>query len=172
MATIKKAIKKACPALSKNKAPLSPLNKFNKTERSWSYITAYVLACADSHCKLKLSKQLFLPEHTNRSSHYHAIYQCRSIYHAFSTLPFHLPSSLYLYFYTIAIYRKQGKIRWAKLPWFSWFLRVLQKFSHEYLNNKHRWPRHRENIPVKNFTGLKPQMFSSVNISPFMVWLQ
>ena len=30
-------------------------------------------------------------------------------------------------------YRKWGKICWAKLSWFFWFLRVPRKFSHEYL---------------------------------------
>ena len=34
--------------------------------------------------------------------YYHEIYQYRSIYHAFSTLPLHLPSDFYLYVYTIA----------------------------------------------------------------------
>ena len=29
-------------------------------------------------------------------------------------------------------YHKWGKIRWAKLSRFSWFLRVLQKISHEF----------------------------------------
>ena len=37
------------------------------------------------------------------------------------------------------------------------------------LNNKHRWPGHRESIPVKNFIGLKPQMFSPGNLFPFTV---
>ena len=47
------------------------------------------------------------------------------------------------YSYIATIYRKRGKIRWAKLSHFSWFSRVLQKISHEYkhlsftmLNNK------------------------------------
>ena len=31
------------------------------------------------------------------------------------------------------VYHKWGKICWAKLPWFLWFLRVPQKFSCEYL---------------------------------------
>ena len=39
----------------------------------------------------------------------------------------------------------------------------------ESLNNKHCWPRYRDNIPVKNFIGLKPRMFSPVNLSPFTV---
>ena len=30
-------------------------------------------------------------------------------------------------------YRKWGKIRWAKLLQFLWFLRVPQKFSREFL---------------------------------------
>ena len=33
----------------------------------------------------------------------------------------------------IMLYRKRGKIRWAKLSWFSQFLRVPQKFSREFL---------------------------------------
>ena len=40
---------------------------------------------------------------------------------------------------------------------------------HESLNNKHCWPRYSDNIPVKNFIGLKPQMFGPVNLSPFKV---
>ena len=49
-------------------------------------------------------------------------------------------------------YRKWGKICWAKL---LRFLRVPQKFSREYLNNKHWWLRYHESIPVRNFIGLK-----------------
>ena len=30
-------------------------------------------------------------------------------------------------------YHKHGKVCWAKLLWFLRFLRVLRKFSHEYL---------------------------------------
>ena len=50
------------------------------------------------------------------------------------------------------------------------FLRVPRKFSHKYLNNKYCWPRHCENISVKHFIGLKPQMFSPANLSLFMVY--
>ena len=53
---------------------------------------------------------------------------------------------------------------------FSWFLSLLRKFSYEFLSNKHWWPMHCESISTKNFIGLKPQMFSPVNLSPFMVY--
>ena len=66
-------------------------------------------------------------------------------------------------------YHKHGKICWAKL---SLFLRVLSKFSHEYLaivklNNEHCWPSHHESTPLKNFIRLKPRMFSPANLSRF-----
>ena len=35
--------------------------------------------------------------------------------------------------------------------------------------NYDNWPRHHENIPVKNFIGLKPQLFNPVYLSPFTV---
>ena len=71
-------------------------------------------------------------------------------------------------------YCKWGKIHWAKLPRFLWFLRVPRKFSRELLalvkiNNKHCWPRHRESIPMKNFIGQKLRMFSPANLSRFTV---
>ena len=42
------------------------------------------------------------------------------------------PYYIYIYIY-IYIYCKWGKIRWAKLSHFSWFLRAPQKFSRESL---------------------------------------
>ena len=59
-------------------------------------------------------------------------------------------------------YRIWGKICWAKL---LWFLRVPQKFSHEYQGEylvtvKHCWPRHYKSISMKNFIGLRLQMFT------------
>ena len=51
----------------------------------------------------------------------------------FDSFEIHIPQkyvcSIKDYSY-IMIYRKQGKIRWAK---FWWFLRSPQKFSHEFL---------------------------------------
>ena len=36
--------------------------------------------------------------------------------------------------YTYIDYHKQGNIHWAKLSQFSWLLKVLWKFSREYLS--------------------------------------
>ena len=49
----------------------------------------------------KLCKQI-IPTCTHHFIYYHCIYQYCSIYHAFSILPLHLPSSLFLNVYTIA----------------------------------------------------------------------
>ena len=72
----------------------------------------------------------------------------------------------------VTIYRKQGKIFWAKLLRFSWFLGVTRKFFCEYkclslivLNNEHLWPRQPESISVKTLMALKLQIFSLANLS-------
>ena len=57
-------------------------------------------------------------------------------------------------------YRKRGKICWAILSRFSWFLSLPWKFFREFLGNEHWWPMHRESVFTKNFIGLKPRMFS------------
>ena len=71
------------------------------------------------------------------------------------------------------IYRKRGKIRWAKHSHFSWFSRVPWKFSRAYkclsiivLNNKHFSPGQCENISAKTSIGLKTWTFSPANLSP------
>ena len=51
----------------------------------------------------KLSKAIF-PTQAYRSIYYHAIYQYRLIYHAFFTLPLHLPSGFCLNVYTTYSY--------------------------------------------------------------------
>ena len=50
-------------------------------------------------------------------------------------------------------YCKRGKIRWAKLSQYLWFLRVPREFS----VNKHWWTRHRKSTSAQNFMGLKPR---------------
>ena len=72
----------------------------------------------------------------------------------------------------VTMYRNQGKIFWAKLLHFSWFLGVMQKFFREYkclslivLNNEHLWPRQRKSISVKTLMTLKLQIFSPANLS-------
>ena len=47
-------IKKAHPVSGKNKAPLSPLNQFNKTHNKANHIKTCVLTSAESHCELKV----------------------------------------------------------------------------------------------------------------------
>ena len=47
-------IKKAHPALGKNKAPLSPLSWYNKTYNEADCIKTYILACVGSHCESKI----------------------------------------------------------------------------------------------------------------------
>ena len=47
-------IKKSCPALGKNKAPLSPLSQCNKTYNEADHIKTCILACVDSHCESKI----------------------------------------------------------------------------------------------------------------------
>ena len=68
-------------------------------------------------------------------------------------------------------YRKQEKIRWAKLLHFSRFSGVPRKFSREYkhlsliaLHNEHLWPRQRESISVKTLMVLKPRIYSPANL--------
>ena len=78
-----------------------------------------------------------------------------------------------------AIYRKWGKIRWAKLSHFSQFSRVPQKFYREYLFILYKLHimalfkcfniRHRESFLVKNFIGWSLLKFSPANLFPFMV---
>ena len=74
------------------------------------------------------------------------------------------------------IYRKHGKISWAKLSHFSRFSGASLKFFCEYmccslivLNNEYLWPRQRESISVKTLIALKPQIFSPANLSPSTV---
>ena len=70
---------------------------------------------------------------------------------------------------SLDIYCKWGKIRWAKVLRFLQFFSLPQKFSHEFLSNKHWRPMHRENISVKNFIGLKSRIFSPANLSMSIV---
>ena len=81
----------------------------------------------------------------------------------------------------VTTYRKQGKICWAKLLHFSFFLGVTRKFFREYkhlslivLNNEHLWPRQHESISVKTLMALKPPIFSPANLSRLryiQIWL-
>ena len=71
------------------------------------------------------------------------------------------------------LYRKRGKIRWAKLSHFSRFSRAPQKFSCESLYKLRIMAllkccnvRHRKSFPVKNYIRWNPQKFSPVNLSP------
>ena len=75
-------------------------------------------------------------------------------------------------FNSFGVYRKRGKIHWAKLLRYSWFSRVPRKFFREYkylsliiLNNEYLWPRQHENISVKTSMALKPRIFSPANLS-------
>ena len=45
---------KARPALGKNKAPLSPLSRFNKTCNEADRTKTCILACVDSHYEPKI----------------------------------------------------------------------------------------------------------------------
>ena len=79
--------------------------------------------------------------------------------------------------YQHIVYRKQGKIHWAKLLHFSQFSGVPRKYFHEYkrlslivLNNEYLWIRQRKSISVKTSMALKPWKFSPVNLFPSMVF--
>ena len=98
-----------------------------------------------------------------------------------------MPPQIYSIVYTIndyitdsiySIYRKRGKIHWAKLSRFSRFSRVPRKFFREYLF-KCIMPlfmcfkrKAHESFPVKNFIERNPRKFSPANLSPFMVYLR
>ena len=73
---------------------------------------------------------------------------------------------------SVFIYRKRGKIHWAKLLCFSWFSE-LRKFFHEYKHLSlivlHLWPKQHESISVKTSMVLKLWIFSLVNPSLSMV---
>ena len=72
------------------------------------------------------------------------------------------------------VYRKRGKIRWAKHSRFSWFLSLPRKFFHEFFSYTEvmNTGGHctAKSISAKNFIGLKPRMFSPANLSLFTVY--
>ena len=74
-------------------------------------------------------------------------------------------------------YRKQGKIRWAKLSRSLQFSRVPLKFLREYLYKFHIMALFKffkckapQKFPVNNFIGGNLQKFSPANLSPFTVY--
>ena len=87
-----------CLVSGKNKAPLSPLNQYVIID----YQSILTGLCGKTLQIKNCLKQSFIPKYITRSSYYHAFYQYRSIYYAFSTLPLHLPNSLYLHVFTLS----------------------------------------------------------------------